>query len=462
MLTCVVPAAPTVKFEPAGNQQLLKLAMRLGQFVSWRYDPESGLDFLVRKLGRLHGLIPNGLASDVGGLKIHPADAARVARIFKALPNWNRSVEFEMRLVFENGNERWFSVCAARACENSYLDVLGLSCDVTDRKRAFRALRERTTLIRTAALAGGLGQFELDVPSFTLSASTSCRAIFGRSPSDVFTFADFLECICARDHPRLKKAVEAAIKSHGTLDIDFRLAGQEKRRHQIRLLASIVNHERPRLLGICVDATNADHISPEQMLRRELNHRLRNVFPLILTIVKQTANNHPEAAAYRDGLERRLRALAAATKLIDRDETEIVYIEDLIRLELAAFEDGHNIVIGGPLVEIPRGILQDFAILVHELTTNAVKHGALSYLRGSLSVTWALPLDHSGKPSLQFDWIERNGPKVGPVKTPGFGSLVIRESGSILGGTASMNYAPEGFQYRLTLAAERPTAEPEF
>jgi two-component sensor histidine kinase len=189
------------------------------------------------------------------------------------------------------------------------------------------------------------------------------------------------------------------------------------------------------------------------MLRRELNHRLRNVFPLILTIVKQTANNHPEAAAYRDGLERRLRALAAATKLIDRDETDIVYIEDLIRQELAAFEDGHNIVIGGPLVEIPRGILQDFAILVHELTTNAVKHGALSDLRGSLSVTWALRRDHSGKPSLQFDWIERNGPKVGLVKTPGFGSLVIRESGSILGGTASMNYASEGFQYRLTLAA---------
>ncbi len=181
----------------------------------------------------------------------------------------------------------------------------------------------------------------------------------------------------------------------------------------------------------------------------ELKHRLRNVFPLILMIVKHTAARYPDATEYCQALERRLRALAAATTLVDCDDPPGV--GDIIRLELEPFQEGDNILIGGPDVRLGRSLMQDFAILMHELATNAAKHGALSSSRGRLSVTWSLRPVSNGQRSLVLEWIERDGPEVGPIKTQGFGTMVIAESGSLLGGTASAEYAPEGFRYRLSL-----------
>jgi two-component sensor histidine kinase len=198
-------------------------------------------------------------------------------------------------------------------------------------------------------------------------------------------------------------------------------------------------------------ATNGGAIRHE-VSARELIHRLRNVFPLILTIVRQTKDQYPEAGAYCQALEQRIRSLAAAETLVDKFGA--VSLADLIRLELAPFQQGNNISIEGPNVWLEFGV-QDFAILIHELTTNAVKHGALSNSRGVLSVTWSLNSASDHEPSLVLNWIERDGPKVVRPKSSGFGAIVIAEGGNALGGKASVKYNREGFQYRLILPAKR-------
>jgi two-component sensor histidine kinase len=323
------------------DQQLLGLAMQAGRFVCWDYDPDSGLDWLGRELGRLHGLMSDNAGPDARGPvpSVHPADKRLIENMFRAATARDERVECEIRLVCGNDDEKWISVCVARRTKsNRYPEFVGISRDITERRQN---------------------------------------------------------------------------------------SGQQ------------------------------DSASTGQMLSRELNHRLRNVFPMILTIVKHTAVRHPQATEYRHALEQRLRALAAATGLIDRSEADSASIEDLIRLELAPFQEGANILITGPIVEIQGALARDFAILVHELATNAVKHGALSNAGGKLSVTWGLRPDTKGKLSLALEWIERDGPKVEPPKNPGFGTMVISESGSLLGGAASIEYAPEGLRYRLSLPAER-------
>lgn len=325
------------------DQLLLVLAMQAGRFVCWDYDPASGLDWLGRELGRLHGLMSDNAGLDARGpvASVHPADKPRIENMFRSASGRDEHVECEIRLVCGNDDEKWISVCVARrAKSNRYPEFVGISRDITERRQ-------------------NSGQQDQD------SASTG------------------------------------------------------------------------------------------QMLSRELNHRLRNVFPMILTIVKHTAVRHPQATEYRHALEQRLRALAAATGLIDRSEADSVSIEELIRLELAPFQEGANILITGPIVELQGALVRDFAILVHELATNAVKYGALSNARGRLSVTWGLTPDTKGKLSLALEWIEQDGPKVEPPKNPGFGTMVIGESGSLLGGTASVEYASEGLRYRLSLPAER-------
>jgi two-component sensor histidine kinase len=190
-----------------------------------------------------------------------------------------------------------------------------------------------------------------------------------------------------------------------------------------------------------------------ERLTREFNHRLRNVFSTVLTIVKRSAIHYPQAAEYRRALEWRLRALSAATALIDHSGSDSVSIPELIRLELAPFQEGDNVFSSGPDVSIRKPPAQDLAIVLHELMTNAVKHGALSDEKGKLSVTWRLLIDEVGNGSLCLDWIEQGGPKTEPPQDSGFGIVVIRESGSVLGGTSSIEFASEGLRYRLNIPA---------
>ena len=192
-----------------------------------------------------------------------------------------------------------------------------------------------------------------------------------------------------------------------------------------------------------------------ERLTRELNHRLRNIFSIILTILKQTAAHYPEAAEYHRALERRLRALSAATGLLDRNECEAVSISELIRLELAPFQDGHNVMVSGPDVSIRRVYAQDLAIVLHELTTNAAKYGALNDLSGTLSVTWRLSPDADDNNCLNLEWVERREHGIEPPQDSGFGMAVVRQSGSFFGGTASVEFEPQGLRYQLSIPANR-------
>jgi two-component sensor histidine kinase len=252
--------------------------------------------------------------------------------------------------------------------------------------------------------------------------------------------------------PRKITAHQASKGRLGNRRAEKRNQGSKKLRHGS--VGSSIRDDRARLEHQRTLRGRAYALAGER-LTRELNHRLRNVFSTVLAIVKQTAARYPEAAEYRSTLERRLRALSAATGLLDRSESESVSILELIRLELAPFQEVNDVFASGPDISIRRVHAQDFAIVLHELTTNAVKYGALSDARGRLSVTWRLLPSGADRGSLYLEWIEEGGPKVEPPQNSGFGIAIIRESGTLFSGTASVEFAPEGFRYRLSIPGAR-------
>ena len=181
-------------------------------------------------------------------------------------------------------------------------------------------------------------------------------------------------------------------------------------------------------------------------LARELNHRLRNVFPIILLLVRMTAERHPAAAEYCQALVHRLRALAAAEDVMRQAEADAVTLEAMIRTELLPFEENARVTVEGPPVTLRGAAAQCFALLLHELTTNAVKYGSLGVRNGTLTVSWQL---ESRDGRLKFEWREQASPGEPPSHDSGFGTFLISHSGELLGGTSSTDYAPEGLTYRL-------------
>jgi two-component system, chemotaxis family, CheB/CheR fusion protein len=87
--------------------------------------------------------------------------------------------------------------------------------------------------------------------------------------------------------------------------------------------------------------------------------------------------------------------------------------------------------------------------VLHELATNAVKHGALSRHGGRVRVSWRKEEDR-GKASVRLRWEERGGPPVASPTERGFGSQLIEQAGSFqLKGSVELDYASEGLTCRI-------------
>jgi PAS domain S-box-containing protein len=206
-----------------------------------------------------------------------------------------------------------------------------------------------------------------------------------------------------------------------------------------------------KITGVFVqgmDRTEAVRASRRQrLLIDELNHRVKNTLATVQSIASQTLRNATDLAAARQAFEARIMALSKAhTMLSDRKwhDTEIGH---LVGQELRAF-DGDQVRFGGPVLVVNAKATVALALVLHELATNASKHGALSVPRGSLAVNWS---EGEGD-SLVLDWVERGAPPPQDASRNGFGTRLLRTVvAGELGGTLDFNHDDAGFGARLVI-----------
>jgi CheY-like chemotaxis protein len=122
--------------------------------------------------------------------------------------------------------------------------------------------------------------------------------------------------------------------------------------------------------------------------------------------------------------------------------------------------DEANISIEGDRLLLPARTAQSLSLVLHELATNAVKHGALSVAAGRLSISWRADQDAGDDPRVAFTWKETGGPPVSKPKRRGFGLTVLKSAASETGGTAELSFEPDGirfaFEKSLVPTVDRP------
>ncbi len=183
-----------------------------------------------------------------------------------------------------------------------------------------------------------------------------------------------------------------------------------------------------------------------RLLMEELTHRVKNTLAVVSAIATQTLNGNKNYADASKALTHRLHALADAhDALVKTNWTATpvrVVVDNAARLH--ANGDPRRFHITGPDVTLgPRGVLS-FALVLHELGTNAVKYGALSTAEGRVDVSWKL--DETGEePRFHFDWQELDGPAVVTPTRIGFGTRLIQQSlGPDFGAAVDLAYRPDG------------------
>jgi PAS domain S-box-containing protein len=220
-----------------------------------------------------------------------------------------------------------------------------------------------------------------------------------------------------------------------------------------------------RLVGavnMLVDITDRKRAEDnQQMLVREVHHRVRNTLAIAQAIVGSTAKTSDTIEGFKDSLIGRISALARTHLLMSDGARNALGFEVMLKNELDPFDDssGARVLLNGPPVDIPTKYAVPLGMALHELTTNSAKYGALSTLGGRVEVAWRI-ITEATRRELEFDWVETGGPLVGQPVRKGFGSQLLdvvlpRQ----IHATTTVDFRPEGLRVRVNLPL--PSKEPK-
>jgi two-component sensor histidine kinase len=191
-----------------------------------------------------------------------------------------------------------------------------------------------------------------------------------------------------------------------------------------------------------------------KLLVAELDHRVKNVLAAVSAIALRTQESSLTMDEFVAALNGRIKSMANAHELLSHGRWQGVPLMELISRELAPYATAGNTQIDGLDVILNGEAAQALASVIHELATNAAKHGALSVKSGRVAVRWGLTADGHEENRLCIEWEERGGPQVVPPTRSGLGTGTICELiPHELGGNVEHVYRSEGVRCKLEIPA---------
>jgi PAS domain S-box-containing protein len=331
--------------------------------------------------------------------------------------------------------------------------LLSVSRDITAAHLVEIELRQTRARLELALRAGQLGYWDFDLGTGVLEASDICKQIFGRDPSEPFTYADLEQAVHPADREYRAAAVAQAARSGDDLNVEYRIIRPDGSQAWVLIQARAVRSETGAiegLAGISLDiSAHKREEDQRQLLGLELNHRIKNQLAVVQSIVNQALRgNHPLELARRL-ISERLSTLAEAHDLVLGGEGQRASVSAIVAAATRLL-DAERLEIAGPDLNVgPRAALS-LALIVHELSTNAIKYGALSDRSGRVRISWEMSVV-DGVECIVLDFVESGGPLVHQPTTTGFGSRLLRAGIGGLVSQTTLDYAPAGLRYRLVV-----------
>jgi PAS domain S-box-containing protein len=219
---------------------------------------------------------------------------------------------------------------------------------------------------------------------------------------------------------------------------------------------------RRGFLKILRDETKSK-LADEQrvLLLNELNHRIKNTLATVQGIAEQTLRAAQVDPRTRENLTERLLALSKAHDVLVDENWAGADLEAIVGHALAPHDQAARFQVDGPPVRLSPPQAVSLSLALHELATNAVKYGGLSTAAGTVAVTWNIAVDGHGGRHMNLLWEESGGPTVRKPEQTGFGTrLITRHFGRESGGSARLDYEPDGLRCVLQLPLSGPEEIP--
>jgi PAS domain S-box-containing protein len=418
--------------------------------------------------------------------ELFPADAAQRFRANDIqVQRVGEPLEFEERVPQDDGEHTYISIKfpLKRATGEIYA-VCGISTDITARKLAEDELAttkrhlERLVAERTADLVdanrklqkevvehqevadqlrrlletANEGIWTIDADGRTTFANQRMAEMLGYIPEEMIgrPMFDFMDADGRVEAERnLERRMQGVAEQH-----DFRFRRRDGSTLWTLLATGPIRDGAGRIVGALAMATDISARKESErrqaILLRELDHRVKNSLATVGALAQLTMSESSSLAEYQRSFSNRIQAMARTHEALARTHWSELEFGEIVEIVLAPERSRHEArieICGGP-VRIPATMTTPLALTLNELSTNALKYGALSSPEGELSLSW----QRSDQNRFDMTWVERGGPGISMPADQGTGLPLIR--GLIeyeLNGTLDLEFASDGLVCRLSV-----------
>ena len=369
-----------------------------------------------------------------------------------------------------------------RKNREAVLSGQALLAEVAERRRAEEQLRELNETLenrvdaRTAELAESqvrlrhaadlarLTYFDLDYANDRVQTAENFAEIMGfaiPAMKEEQGAVDACRTLMAArivdaDRPRFAAEIEN-LQGGRFRKIEYRVVGDDGKERWIESewRLEIDRDGQPRrAFAAHLDITQRKQSEEQRrVLLMEINHRSKNMLAVIQALVSRSAI-HGDPATFAIDIADRLQGLSASQDLLIENDWRGIEVSELVLAQLRHLDDlvGTRIVLDGPAARFTAAGAQAMGMALHELATNAVKHGALSTNAGRVRIDWQVT--DGAEPLFSMRWVEEGGAPVSAPTRKGFGHLVVgRIVETALGGTVELKFPESGVTWKVCAPA---------
>jgi PAS domain S-box-containing protein len=336
-----------------------------------------------------------------------------------------------------------------RDSSGEMIGALNMLVDVSDQKRRDDSQQRLSAIVESSDDA----IVSKDLNGVIRTWNKGAERLFGYTEAE--TIGKSITMLIPDDRQHEEPGIIERIRSGERVDhfetIRLRKDGS---RVPISLTVSPVKDSTGRVIGASKIARDISERKESQhrmlMLMREVNHRVKNQYAVILSMIRETSKRSRDALEFEKQVRDRIMALARSHDLLVLAEWRGATVFELLLAQIKPFGNEDYVTMSGPSVVLQPNAVQYLGIAFHELATNSAKYGALSAVGGTIKVEWVLDRDGEGKRSFCLTWTERGGPAIGEVSEPGFGKVVLEKvTPTALGGAGAVAYSPDGVTWTL-------------
>jgi PAS domain S-box-containing protein len=328
--------------------------------------------------------------------------------------------------------------------------------DVSERAKLEQELRERDEVLRLAEMSAGVGIWDMDMAQRTVRGTPQFFAIVGLPPTDEPVPIEHLRALRhPDDRDQVVNNFQRALDSgEDQYEAEYRILRPDGEVRWIFGRGRVFRDKdgKPfRYSGVDLDITQRKKYEEHLALTtRELSHRTKNILAVVQAMVRQIGRRSNSFEEFEARLNGCINALAHCHDLLVASDWQGADLRSLIGVQVAPFGglDEGRFRADGPEVRLSPQAAQLVGLALHELATNAAKHGALTMPNGIVGIAWEM---EAAGHAVRLSWREQDGPRVAPPMTKGFGHVVLERMAASLDTEVSLQFPADGAQWSVRI-----------